>query len=250
MAFIVIIEPNPLLRIGILHLLSKANIALNFAHYHYEQIKEITSDVPPDLVIFSISHKDNISEITKDIAQAFTPTPILLLSDTPEAPASVYGASDLIAGCIYRHAAPEVIQASAQLILAGGRCFPNTSWETYAAQQGSSISDLSIGQAKSVSVAVQHPSLAAQVPPDTVVATDNEAVMLGLTPRQYEVLVLLARGYPMKTVGRHLNISVATAKAHTESLYQRLDVKNRNAAVYTAISRGATLGWESIGNHH
>src|SRR3546814_9670793 len=55
-----------------------------------------------------------------------------------------------------------------------------------------------------------------------------ESEMLGLTPRQYEVLVLLARGYPMKTVGRYLNISVATAKAHTETLYQRLDVHNRN----------------------
>lgn len=71
--------------------------------------------------------------------------------------------------------------------------------------------------------------------------------MLGLTPRQYEVLVLLSRGYPMKTVGRYLNISVATAKAHTETLYQRLDVHNRNAAVYAAVSRGAKLGWASIG---
>lgn len=74
-----------------------------------------------------------------------------------------------------------------------------------------------------------------------------EHEMLGLTPRQYEVLVLLARGYPMKTVGRCLNISVATAKAHTETLYQRLDVHNRNAAVYAAVSRGAKLGWACMG---
>lgn len=74
----------------------------------------------------------------------------------------------------------------------------------------------------------------------------TEWEMLGLTRRQYEVLVLLARGYPMKTVGRYLNISVATAKAHTETLYQRLDVHNRNAAVYAAVSRGATLGWPGI----
>lgn len=73
--------------------------------------------------------------------------------------------------------------------------------------------------------------------------------MLGLTPRQYEVLVLLAKGYPIKTVGRQLNISVATAKAHTESLYQRLDVRNRNAAVYAAIAKGATLGWTCIPKH-
>ncbi|MER1965811.1 hypothetical protein [Castellaniella sp. FW104-7G2B] len=36
---------------------------------------------------------------------------------------------------------------------------------------------------------------------------------------------------------------MATAKTHTEALYQRLSVNSRNAAVYAAISRGATLGW-------
>jgi len=75
-----------------------------------------------------------------------------------------------------------------------------------------------------------------------------EHELLGLTPRQYEVLVLRAKGYPMKTVGRCLNISVATAKAHTETLYQRLDVHNRNAAVYAAVSRGAKLGWACMGS--
>jgi len=51
-----------------------------------------------------------------------------------------------------------------------------------------------------------------------------------------------------------MNISAATAKAHAEALYQRLDVNSRNAAVYKAISRGATLGWtmakvRSMANH-
>ena len=66
--------------------------------------------------------------------------------------------------------------------------------------------------------------------------------MLRLTPRQYEVLVLLAKGYPLKKISRELNISVATAKTHTEALYQRLSVNSSNAAVYAAISKGATLG--------
>lgn len=249
MDFVVVIEPNPLLRIGILHLLSKANIALNLAHYHYEQIKQLTNEAPPDLVIFSISQNDNISQVAKDITNAFSPTPILLLSDTPEAPRSVYSASELIAGCIYRHAAPEVLQASAQLILAGGRCFPNFTGQSQAPLHDTAKHTAALSQPEGLLLTEKTSSPATESTAITDIKTDNEAEMLGLTPRQYEVLVLLARGYPMKTVGRHLNISVATAKAHTESLYQRLDVRNRNAAVYTAISRGATLGWESISNH-
>ncbi|ABF12720.1 DNA-binding NarL/FixJ family response regulator [Cupriavidus metallidurans] len=71
----------------------------------------------------------------------------------------------------------------------------------------------------------------------------DEAEMLQITPRQYEVLVLLARGYPIKTVSRMLNISVATVKSHACTLYQRLKVRNKGEAVYAALQRGATLEW-------
>lgn len=73
----------------------------------------------------------------------------------------------------------------------------------------------------------------------------DEAEMLKITPRQYEVLVLLARGYPIKTVSRMLNISVATVKSHACTLYQRLKVRNKGEAVYAALQRGATLEWVS-----
>lgn len=71
---------------------------------------------------------------------------------------------------------------------------------------------------------------------------NQESAGLNLTPRQYEVLSLLARGYSLKKVSTELGISVATTKAHTEALYQRLAVHNRNTAVYAAVARGATLG--------
>ncbi|MEO6959502.1 MAG: LuxR C-terminal-related transcriptional regulator, partial [Burkholderiaceae bacterium] len=51
----------------------------------------------------------------------------------------------------------------------------------------------------------------------------------------------------IKSVSRHLNISISTAKAHTEMLYQRLDVHSRNQAIYKAVSLGATLGWREAG---
>ncbi|HLR12846.1 MAG TPA: LuxR C-terminal-related transcriptional regulator [Burkholderiaceae bacterium] len=70
----------------------------------------------------------------------------------------------------------------------------------------------------------------------------HELRLLNLTPRQYEVLALLARGYPLKQVSRVLDISLATCKTHTAAIYQRLAVGNRHEAVYLAFSRGATLG--------
>jgi len=67
---------------------------------------------------------------------------------------------------------------------------------------------------------------------------------LGITPRQFEVLMLLARGLSLKKVGRVLNISVATVKSHASATYRRLDARNKQQAIHEAIRRGADLRGE------
>ncbi|MGP1613859.1 MAG: response regulator transcription factor, partial [Pollutimonas bauzanensis] len=166
--------------------------------------------------------------------RAYSPKAMLLLSESSEMPQSVKGLPPSVAGYVLKNVPPEVLQASVRLVLAGGTCFPLRPNINKATQSLMPLYE-----------PVKWPP-PAEVKSKIVPEANSECQMLGLTPRQYEVLVLLARGYPMKTVGRYLNISVATAKAHTETLYQRLDVHNRNAAVYAAVSRGATLGWASI----
>lgn len=59
-------------------------------------------------------------------------------------------------------------------------------------------------------------------------ASDNKWVHL--SQRQREILQLLAAGDSNKEISRALNISTGTVKAHLESLYRRLDVKNRTQA--------------------
>lgn len=68
-----------------------------------------------------------------------------------------------------------------------------------------------------------------------------EAHRLQLTVRQYEVLVLLSRGYPLKTISRMLNISMATVKTHARMVYRRLRARNKGEAVYAARRLGSRL---------
>lgn len=144
-----------------------------------------------------------------------------------------------VAGYVPKNATPDVLTASITLVLAGGKCF-----------QGQDYQRVSQSPFLASQYKADGTSLTIEKMDKSLFASNAESEMLGLTPRQYEVLVLLARGYPIKTIGRQLNISVATAKAHTETLYQRLDVHNRNQAVYAAVSRGATLGWHALPGSH
>ncbi|AZT70762.1 TPA: response regulator transcription factor [Salmonella enterica subsp. enterica serovar Wien] len=69
------------------------------------------------------------------------------------------------------------------------------------------------------------------LPGDWLNSTELESRDIkALSARQREILHMLAAGESNKQIGRALNISTGTVKAHLESLYRRLDVKNRTQA--------------------
>lgn len=59
-----------------------------------------------------------------------------------------------------------------------------------------------------------------------------------LSPREAEVLNLIARGYPNKAIALDLGISEHTVKFHVGSVLAKLNAASRSEAVAIAISRG------------
>ena len=62
-----------------------------------------------------------------------------------------------------------------------------------------------------------------------------------LTPREREVLVLLAQGATNKTIARRLGITVHTVKFHVGSLIDKLDAAGRTDAVAHAARIGVLI---------
>jgi DNA-binding NarL/FixJ family response regulator len=59
-----------------------------------------------------------------------------------------------------------------------------------------------------------------------------------LTPRESEVLALLADGLPNKLIARRLDISEKTVKAHLTNIFQRIGVSDRTQAALWAQRHG------------
>jgi DNA-binding NarL/FixJ family response regulator len=59
-----------------------------------------------------------------------------------------------------------------------------------------------------------------------------------LTPREIEVLELLAEGLPNKAIAERLTISDQTVKFHVSSISAKLGAANRTDAVRRAVRRG------------
>jgi DNA-binding NarL/FixJ family response regulator len=67
---------------------------------------------------------------------------------------------------------------------------------------------------------------------------EGEDIEEPLTPREVEVLELLAEGFANKAIAARLGISDQTVKFHVSSIYGKLGAANRTDAVRRAMRRG------------
>jgi LuxR family maltose regulon positive regulatory protein len=77
------------------------------------------------------------------------------------------------------------------------------------------------------------PSLAAEP-----LSGPSQALIEPLSPRELEVLHLIAQGRTNKEIARQLVVAPGTVKAHTSHIYRKLDVTNRTEAVARARQLG------------
>ncbi len=156
-----------------------------------------------------------------------------LRSEYPEMPVVVMSSSDdkdtvmavLDAGAmgfIPKSSTSQVMLGALRLILANGIYLPPSVFlAARAAPAASPVPGLVQGGAAAAS------SVAGRRPAD-----------LGLTPRQADVLHLLLQGKPAKLIGRQLNLSLSTVKAHTSAVLRALNVTTRTQAVLAASRLG------------
>jgi len=166
----------------------------------------------PDVVLMDIRMPvlDGI-EATRRIVHAQPGTRVLILTtfglDTYVYDALRAGAS----GFMLKDAPPEEIVAAVQIIASG---------EALLAP--------AVTRAVIEEFARQQPSAAAAPP----------AAVTELTPREREVLDLLARGLSNPEICEQLVISEATAKTHVARILQKLDLRDRVQAVIYAYETG------------
>ena len=70
-------------------------------------------------------------------------------------------------------------------------------------------------------------------------ARDAERRLSSLTPREREVLLLLAEGMGSREIAEQLSVSLPTARGHVQVVLEKLGVHSREDAVRVAVEAGA-----------
>jgi two-component system, NarL family, response regulator LiaR len=85
--------------------------------------------------------------------------------------------------------------------------------------------------------ALLHPAAAARVMAELVESSRPSPASL-LTPRESEVLALIALGQPNKVIARELGVSEKTVKTHVSNVLGKLGVSDRTQAALYAVREG------------
>jgi DNA-binding CsgD family transcriptional regulator len=75
-------------------------------------------------------------------------------------------------------------------------------------------------------------------PPFATPYPEERARALGISPREHDVLALIAHGLSNQEIGDRLHISETTVKSHVSSLLSKLDARRRTQAVKIAKEYG------------
>ena len=96
-------------------------------------------------------------------------------------------------------------------------------------------------RAASAGQALLDPAVAARVV-ESIADRESVAGADNLTPREREVLALIARGRSNKLIARELGISEKTVKTHVGHVLAKLDVTDRTQAALLAVRTGIVPG--------
>ena len=83
-----------------------------------------------------------------------------------------------------------------------------------------------------------HPAAAARVMAELADGGPRKEPRAVLTPRELEVIALVARGLPNKVIARELGVSEKTVKTHVSNLLGKLGLTDRTQAALYAVREG------------
>lgn len=210
-----VVDDHPLIQEAVSNVLRKLEpaIVIDVAADCARGLDLAQSGPEPDFVLLDLN-LPGLSGIpaVKLWRSRYPGTAVVVLSATTDSPTVLAAMGAGAAGFIPKSSPNEVMQNALRLVLGGGRYLPPELLSRPTDADGTTRR-----ARRAASVSVQS---------------------LGLSARQIEVLAMIARGAPNKTICRELGIAERTVKTHVTAVFRALNVSSRTQAAIEASRLG------------
>jgi len=208
---VLLIDDHALFRIGLRELLERRGIEVVAAEGGCQEGIEAVLRERPDVVLLDMRMPEMSGlEVLKILRAQQHHAPIVILTTSRDQQDLITSLQNGAQGYLLKDMEPDDLITALEEIVAGS---------TIVAQELTSI----------LARAVQGEN----APPTAV----HEDIFAELTPREREILCLLAEGQSNKVIARNLGISDGTVKLHVKAILRKLDVHSRVEAAVMAVEQ-------------
>ncbi len=208
---ILLIDDHTLFRAGLSDLLTRRGIeVLDAVGSGTEGLKR-ASELHPDIVLLDMRmpQMDGISVLTK-LKDTHPDLPVAMLTTSSDESDLVGALRNGAQGYLLKDMEPDDLVVALRDIISG----------------------------KTVVAPDLAPVLASAVQAENQPKEEKEDPFAVLTPREYEILTLLAEGQSNKVIARNLGISDGTVKLHVKAILRKLNISSRITAAVMAVEYG------------
>jgi len=207
---VLIIDDHALFRVGLKGLLEQRNIEVVGAAAHGAEGIELAAQLKPDIILLDLRMPDMGGlEVLPILREKHPSTPVVMLTTSNEEKDLIKSLRSGAQGYLLKDMEPDELVGALRDIEKG---------KNVVAQD---LTD----------------ALARMVQGETSIE-DNDGPFSTLTPREHEILCLLAEGQSNKLIARNLGISDGTVKLHVKAILRKLGIHSRVEAAVIAVEQG------------
>lgn len=207
---ILLIDDHALFRIGLSELLERRGIDVIAAVGDCEEGVRLVHEQSPDVVLLDMRMPGTSGvELLQRLRSEGAPMPIAMLTTSTIERDVIASLQSGANGYLLKDMEPDELISALKRIVGG---------ETLVAPELTGI-------------------LARAVQGEGSTNTNTQKALTDLTPREREILCLLADGQSNKVIARNLGISDGTVKLHVKAILRKLDVHSRVEAAVIAVEQ-------------
>lgn len=207
---IILIDDHALFRIGLSELLERRGLEVIKALGDCERGIQLVVDTQPDAVLLDMRMPQMTGlEVLRELREKNQQMPIVILTTSRDENDVIDCLQSGAQGYLLKDMEPDDLIRSLQEIVAG---------QTVVASELTTV-------------------LAKAVRGDDIATTVTSSLMDNLTPREQEILCLVAEGQSNKVIGNNLGISDGTVKLHVKAILRKLEVHSRVEAAVIAVEQ-------------